>query len=180
MKSTVPVGTADKVEQLIKDFLAHQQGYEIRTIQAAIKVNREQKTILFKKACKRLITFSGLKVAVLGLTFKRGSDDLREAPSLENIPLLLEAGAVIFTYDPARSENFKNLFPEEVTYAENPEIALKDANVCFIFTEWNDIKNMPPTKYKQCIRIPLVYDGRNIYNVDDMRRASVEYYSIAR
>ena len=68
-------------------------GYELRTVKAAVDINKDQKTMLYKKACKRLITFNGLKVAVLGLTFKPGTDDLREAPSLENVPLLLEHDA---------------------------------------------------------------------------------------
>ena len=69
-------------------------------VKAAIAVNNDQKTILFRKASNRLITFNGLKVAVLGLTFKPGTDDLREAPSLENVPLLLEQGAEVYAYDP--------------------------------------------------------------------------------
>ena len=75
-------------------------------VKAAIAVNNDQKTILFRKASNRLITFNGLKVAVLGLTFKPGTDDLREAPSLENVPLLLEQGAEVYAYDPAGSDNF--------------------------------------------------------------------------
>lgn len=75
------------------DYLARQNGYELRTVKVAIAINNDQKTILFRKASNRLITFNGLKVAVLGLTFKPGTDDLREAPSLENVPLLLEQGA---------------------------------------------------------------------------------------
>jgi UDPglucose 6-dehydrogenase len=68
--------------------------------------------MLYKKACRRLITFNGLKVAVLGLTFKPGTDDLREAPSLENVPLLLEQGADIYAYDPVGADNFKKKYPE--------------------------------------------------------------------
>ena len=88
-------------------YLARQNGYELRTVKAAIDVNKDQKTILYRKASKRLITFSGLKVAVLGLTFKPGTDDLREAPSLDNVPLLLEQGADIYAYDPVGMNNFK-------------------------------------------------------------------------
>jgi len=85
------------------EYLARQNGYELKTVKAAIDVNKDQKTMLYKKARKRLITFNGLKVAVLGLTFKPGTDDLREAPSLENVPLLLEQGADIYAYDPVRA-----------------------------------------------------------------------------
>jgi UDPglucose 6-dehydrogenase len=125
------------------EHLAEQHGYKLRTVKAAIDVNNDQKTILYKKANKRLITFSNLKVAVLGLTFKPGTDDLREAASLMNIPLLLEQGADIFAYDPVGTANFKRIYPEgshgrgSIKYVTNSDEALALANVCFIFTEWN-------------------------------------------
>lgn len=168
------------------EYLARQNGYELRTVKAAIDVNNDQKTMLYKKACRRLITFCGLKVAVLGLTFKPGTDDLREAPSLYNIPLILEQGAEIFAYDPVGIDNFKKKYPEGIIgkgcirYVENIEKSLDGANVCFIFTEWDEIKAVRPTDYKKLMRTPLVYDGRNIYRVDDMKNAGVEYYSIGR
>lgn len=168
------------------EYLAKQNGYELRTIKAAIDVNKDQKTKLFKKASNRLITFNGLKVAVLGLTFKPGTDDLREAPSLENIPLLLENGAEIYAYDPVGRNNFEKKYPEGksgqgfIHYVDNIESALNDANVCFIFTEWKDIKEIKPEIYKKLMRTPLVYDGRNIYNIEEMRNNEVEYYSIGR
>ncbi|MEM5016263.1 UDP-glucose/GDP-mannose dehydrogenase family protein [Metabacillus indicus] len=168
------------------EYIARQHGYELRTVKAAIEVNNEQKIKLFKEASKRLITFNGLKVAVLGLTFKPGTDDLREAPSLENIPFLLENGADIYAYDPVGRENFSKLYPEgkghkgSIKYVDTSESALKDANVCFIFTDWEEIKSVTPTIYKELMRTSLVYDGRNIYSVQEMQEAGVEYYSIGR
>jgi len=174
------------------DYLAKQNGYELRTVKAAIDVNKDQKILLYKKACQRLITFNGLKVAVLGLTFKPGTDDLREAPSLENVPLLLEQGADIYAYDPVGNDNFKKRFPEtgtesegkygkgSIKYVESVEEALQGANVCFIFTEWGEVKAVKPDDYKRLMRTPLVYDGRNIYGMEDIKESGVEYYSIGR
>ncbi|MBU5474533.1 MAG: UDP-glucose/GDP-mannose dehydrogenase family protein [Clostridiales bacterium] len=162
------------------EYLARQNGYQLRTVKAAIEVNKEQKTLLLHKAMKRLITFQGLKVAVLGLTFKPGTDDLREAPSLENIPLLIQAKANIYAYDPVGADNFKKRYPEGVTYVSTPEEALKGANVCFIFTEWGEIKAVKPEEYAKLMQTPLVYDGRNIYQPKEMLEAGVEYYSIGR
>lgn len=168
------------------EYLARQNGYELKTVKAAIDVNTDQKTLLYKKASRRLITFNGLKVAVLGLAFKPGTDDLREAPSLENVPLLLAQGADIYAYDPVGVDNFKRRYPEgensrgSIKYAENVEEALKGANVCFIFTEWGEIKAVKPEDYNKLMRTPLVYDGRNIYEVKEMKEARVEYYSIGR
>ncbi|HPT77503.1 MAG TPA: UDP-glucose/GDP-mannose dehydrogenase family protein [Candidatus Atribacteria bacterium] len=168
------------------DYLARQHGYELRTVRAAIDVNRDQKLLLYKKADNRLITFNGLKVAVLGLTFKPGTDDLREAPSLDNVPLLLERGADVYAYDPVGADNFKRLYPEgkikngSIRYVGSPLHALEGANVCFIFTEWNQIKEVRPEVYKKLMRTPLVYDGRNIYDLEEMKNAGIEYYSIGR
>lgn len=162
-------------------YLAEKHGYRLKTIEAAVEVNKNQKIRLFQKASERMITFKGLKVAVLGLTFKAETDDLREAPSLDNIRLLLENGANnIFAYDPVGTENYKKKYPIEINYVKNPEDALRDANICFVFTEWNQIKNLKPETFKQLMKTPLVYDGRNIYNLDDMEKAGVEYYSIGR
>lgn len=161
-------------------YLAKQHGYKLKTVEAAVDVNAEQKTKLFKKASDRLITFNGLKVAVLGLAFKPGTDDLREAPSLDNVELLLKQGAKIYAYDPVAVDNFKKKYPDQLTYVNNPEEALQDANVCFIFTEWKDIKNVKPVEYANLMKTPLVYDGRNIYDLEEMKEANVEYYSIGR
>ena len=161
-------------------YLAKKNGYTLRTVQAAVDVNKAQKTKLFRKASDRLITFDHLKVAVLGLAFKAGTDDLREAPSLDNVALLLEQGADIYAYDPVAEDNYKKKYPTEIHYVTNPEDALRNANVCFIFTEWDEIKAVKPETYKKLMRTPLVYDGRNIYDLDEMKNAGIEYYSIGR
>lgn len=167
-------------------YLAKQNGYKLRTVEAAVDVNAEQKTKLFQKASNRMITFQNLRVAVLGLAFKAGTDDLREAPSLDNVKLLLENGADIYAYDPIAADNFKKHYPEgrfakgSIHYVKTPEEALQDANICFVFTEWGEIKAVPAAKFKELMSIPLVYDGRNIYKTQDMQDAGVEYYSIGR
>lgn len=162
-------------------YIAKQHGYRLKTVEAAVDVNAEQKIKLFKKASDRMITFNGLKIAVLGLTFKAGTDDLREAPSKDNIKLLLQSGADnIYAYDPVGEGNFKRLYPTEIKYTKTPQEALKDANICFIFTEWDEIRAVKPEEYKELMKTPLVYDGRNIYNVEEMKKNGIEYYSIGR
>lgn len=159
-------------------YLAQQQGYELKTVKAAIEVNKNQKLVLLKKAREKFKTFKGLNVAILGLTFKPGTDDLREAPSLDNIPILLEEGANIKAYDPVGTENFKKRYPNEIIYTNTPQEVLKDADICFIFTEWDEIKKIKPEEYKNLMKTAIIYDGRNIYNLDEM--SNVEYYSIGR
>lgn len=167
-------------------YLANKNGYRLRTVEAAVDVNTEQKIKLFQKATDRMITFHGLKVAVLGLTFKPGTDDLREAPSLDNVPLLLEQGANIYAYDPVGRNNFEKRYPTgvhskgSIQYVNTIEEALREAHICFIFTEWPQVKAIRPEQYQNWMKTPLVYDGRNIYALADMRNAGVEYYSIGR
>ncbi|MCI8375962.1 MAG: UDP-glucose/GDP-mannose dehydrogenase family protein [Lachnospiraceae bacterium] len=162
------------------EYLARQNHYELKTVKAAIEVNKEQKILLYKKASQRLITFHGLKVAVLGLTFKPGTDDLREAPSLDNIPLLLEAGADIYAYDPIGAARFRERFPEGIQYTDTIEEALQGANVCFAFTEWEEIRSVTPGQFKKWMRTALLYDGRNMYDKSAMEQAGVEYYGVGR
>ena len=167
-------------------YLANQHGYRLKTVEAAVDVNLAQKTRLYEKACQRMITFQGLKVAVLGLAFKPGTDDLREAPSLDNIELLLKGGAQVMAYDPAAAENFEKRYPAgengrgSIRYVDTPEEALKGANICFVFTEWQEIKAVRPEVFQELMRNPLVYDGRNVYDVQAMKEAGIEYYSIGR
>ena len=167
-------------------FLAKEHGYQLKTVEACVEVNTAQKIRLFEKAKERMISFNGLKVAVLGLTFKAGTDDLREAPSIDNIRLLLQAGADIYAYDPKGVERAGQLFPEgklekgSMTYVDSVEEAFKEANICFVFTEWSQIKQITPAQFKEKMHTPLVYDGRNLYDPKQMKAAGVEYYSIGR
>ncbi|NDL66969.1 UDP-glucose dehydrogenase family protein [Anaerotalea alkaliphila] len=168
------------------EHLGRQHNYRLRTVQAAIDVNEDQRTLLFRKARNRLISFRGLKVAVLGLTFKPGTDDLRGAPALSNIPLLLEQGALVTAYDPAGQERCRALHPEGeegeggIRYANSVREALEGAGACFVFTEWPEILSLSPQDFKQRMRTPLVYDGRNIYDRLAMLEAGVEYHAVGR
>ena len=125
-------------------------------------------------------TLKGLNIGILGLTFKPKTDDLREAPSIENIRNLLEEGACITAYDPVGMENFKRLFNFDIKYAENMEDAIKNMDAVMIFTEWNEFKNIKPETFKKYMKSPNVYDGRNCFNVDEMKKAGINYKSIGR
>lgn len=155
-------------------------GYSLKTVEAVMEINENQKLKLYNKALKKIKSFDRLKVAVLGVTFKPGTDDLRESPAIENINLLLKGGANVHIYDPIGIENARKIYRNKISYTVNYKESLKNADVCFIFTEWNEIKNIKPEEFKKFMAIPLVYDGRNIYDLDKMSKAGVEYYSIGR
>lgn len=160
-------------------YLAAQHNYKLTTVDAAVEVNEAQKTRLFEKAKKRFISFDGLEICLLGVTFKAGTDDLREAPSVVNAELLLKAGAKLRFYDPAGAPRFSARFPEAVCAASAAE-ALSGAGCCFVFTEWPEIAALSAETFKTHMKIPLVYDGRNIFDPAAMARAGVEYHSIGR
>lgn len=168
-------------------WLSVQSGVELKTVKACIEVNKEQKIRLFKKLKADLKNLKNLNVAVLGLTFKPGTDDLREAPSIDNIELLLDAGVNVRAYDPISIESFKKKISYKLTddsvsgtinYYDNIDDAISGADVAFIMTEWPEIKNYDINKYKTLMKTPRVYDGRNCYGLADTK--DIIYKSIGR
>lgn len=161
-------------------WLASFNDNELKTIKAAIEVNESQKMKLYKKARKYYDDFRGLTIAVLGLTFKPGTDDLREAPSLVNIPLFLEDGANIRAWDPVGVENYKKHYPTEITYCDSIEHALDGADLCLIFTEWKEIREMDVTAFEKHMKQAIILDGRNCFDLKVFRNTHVLYESIGR
>ncbi|MED4588167.1 UDP-glucose dehydrogenase family protein [Priestia flexa] len=162
-------------------WLSEEEGYILRTVKAAIEVNEKQKFKLIKMAREDFPFFKGLKVAVLGLTFKPGTDDLREAPSVPNIQLLLDEGAEVQVYDPIGMEKFKKIYSNnQIIYRNTIEDTLKEADLCFIFTEWDEFKNMDVELFNKHMKSPFIYDGRNCFELSKMKKVKVNYKSIGR
>ena len=169
-------------------WLANFHDYEIKTVKAAIEVNELQKIKLFKKSRKYYDSLEGLTVAVLGLTFKPGTDDLREAPSLVNVPLILDDGAKIHAWDPVGVENFERSLAKDggvsingnqIIYYDTPQETLRDTDICFIFTEWPEVKALTPEDFLQ-MKQPIILDGRNCFSVEKMKEYPLIYDSIGR
>ena len=152
---------------------------ELKTIKAAIEVNEQQKLLLIKKARKYHDSFENLKIAVLGVTFKPGTDDLRDAPSLVSIPIFLDDGADVRVYDPVGENNLKKVFKDEITYCKTPQEALTNADICFIFTEWSDIKELKYDDFT-LMKTVIIFDGRNCYDLREVEKHPVIYESIGR
>ena len=161
-------------------WLSSHNGYELKTVKAAIEVNEAQKLRLVRKANNLVDSFEGIKVAVLGLTFKPETDDLREAPSIPNIQYLIERGADVIAYDPVGIENAKKIFNNSIRYTTSIDEAIENADICFIMTEWKQILDYDIANYKNKMKRPLVLDGRNCYRLDSMKDIGIEYYSIGR
>jgi len=161
-------------------WLARYHDYELKTIKATIEVNENQKVRLFKKAKKYYSSFNGLTVAVLGLAFKPGTDDLREAPSLDVIHMLAEEGAAIRVWDSAATDNFLHQYPNLATPCQTIDDAINDADICLIMTEWDEVKSYAPERFARFMKTPIVIDGRNCYSVASFVGSGVLYDSIGR
>ncbi|MDD2627571.1 MAG: UDP-glucose/GDP-mannose dehydrogenase family protein [Clostridia bacterium] len=162
-------------------WLSKQNDVEIKTIKACIEINKTQKIKMFKKYKKICDNnMAGKNVAVLGLTFKPETDDLREAPSIDNVNLLLDYGANVTVYDPIGMNNFKKIYGDKLTYARNIDEAISNKDSVFILTEWKEIKEYDVTKYKELLKDPIVLDGRNCYSLKEMKDAGIIYYSVGR
>ncbi len=154
--------------------------HEFDLLKAVIRVNNEQRKLLVQKAKKRFGSLKGKVIALLGLSFKPGTDDMREAASIVVVEMLVEEGAIVKAYDPAAMENAKKLLPHEVIFTGSIDEAVKDADAVFIMTEWDEIVNYDLSKLKNLMHVPLIYDGRNCFPLVEVMKQKVEYYSVGR
>lgn len=161
-------------------WLAIFNDYEIKTVKAAIEVNENQKLKMIKKVFRYYKNLKGLTVAVLGLTFKPNTDDLREAPSLANISMLIDEGCNIKAWDPVGVENYKKLYPNEINYCSTIQETLRDADICLIFTEWDEVKKLDIKEFERLMKTPIVIDGRNCYELEQFKDTNIVYDSIGR
>ena len=152
----------------------------IHIVESVIEVNESRKRAMAGKiidGCGGNI--AGLTIAVLGLTFKPNTDDMREAPSLEIVPALSQAGATVRLYDPEGMDEARGLFGEASCYADAYE-TIEGADALVIITEWNEFRALDLHKVKRLLRRPLVVDLRNIYEPTEMAAAGLDYISIGR
>lgn len=161
-------------------WLACDNGYEIKTIKAAIEVNELQRYKLLKLARERFSTLNNIEISVLGATFKPNTDDLRESPAVDNIKKLLLCNAKISVYDPVGGENLKKVFKDDINIASSIDECIKNSELVFIFTEWDEIKNYNIDNYIKYMRTPIIFDGRNCYDLKILKDKRLEYYSIGR
>ncbi len=155
-------------------------GYDFRLLRAATEVNRERPPHFVEKIRKVLAPLDDKIIAVLGLAFKSNTDDMREAKSIEVIARLLELGARVRAYDPVAIPNARRVLPPGVVYCDSPYGAADGADGLALVTEWNEFKFLNLERIRALMRRPLVFDGRNLWEPERMRRVGFEYYSIGR
>lgn len=167
------------VNALIKTSI--DRGSEMKLLTLVDKVNKAQKTVIVDKVLKHFGNdIKGKKFAAWGLSFKPNTDDMREAPSVVIINKLLELGAQVSAYDPAAVENAKFYLGDSIQYVENQYDALKDAEALLIFTEWNEFRNPSFTAIESLLKNKIIFDGRNIFDVEKMKELGFTYFSIGR
>jgi UDPglucose 6-dehydrogenase len=153
----------------------------IRLLKIVDEVNKMQKQILVKKVLMHFKNnIKGKKIAVWGLAFKPNTDDMREAPSITIIKALHKAGARLTGYDPAAMDKAKLYLKDVLEYAQNQYDLLENADALLILTEWNEFRNPDFDIIKSLMTLPLIFDGRNIYDPEKMRKLGFSYYSIGR
>lgn len=154
--------------------------YEFELLKSVIYVNNKQRSLLVQKAKKKLGNLAGKQVAILGLAFKPNTDDIREAASIVIAQELVAMGAVIKAYDPVAMNNATQFLPSEVEYMRSIDKTIQDADVTFIVTEWDEIKNYPLSKYVKLMKQANIFDGRNCYDLNEVRKFELYYSSIGR
>lgn len=158
---------------------ARENGHEMRILQAVEDVNDDQKSVLFDKISKHFKgDLKGKSFAIWGLSFKPKTDDMREAPSLVIIEKLLGAGASVKAYDPVAMHEAKKELGEQIEYSKDPNDALIDADALLIVTEWPEFRTPNFKVMGKLMKSKLVFDGRNIYDLEEMTEHGFDYYCI--
>lgn len=157
---------------------AREHNHEMRILQSVEDVNEAQKSVLFRKVKNRLGDLKGKHFGIWGLSFKPNTDDMREAPSLVIIDLLLKEGATITAYDPVAMDEAKHLIGDKINYAEHEFDAVQDADALLVVTEWSEFRVPDFNELKERLKTPLIFDGRNIFEKEQMDSLGFEYHCI--
>lgn len=160
--------------------VARECGYDFTLLNEVMRINEDQRQRFLRKVRTALWTLKGKRLAVLGLAFKGGTDDVRESPAISIIQSLLAEKCSIVAYDPAAIERAKPLVKGEITYAENPYDAAQGADALLILTDWDEFAGLDLERLRKLLRYPIVVDGRNLYRREEMERRGLMYVSVGR
>lgn len=167
------------VQALIRT--ADENGYSLDILKAVESVNYRQKTVLFEKISRHFNgNLKGKRFAMWGLSFKPKTDDMREAPSLTIIEQLLKAGASIVAYDPVAMQEGKRILGEKIEFADDQYSACVDADALILVTEWNEFRLLNFKVLQKLLKNKIIFDGRNIYNPEELAEQSFIYYGIGK
>ena len=160
---------------------AEDHGADVGIVNEVVTYNDTRK----RSMADRIIASAGgniddKTVAVLGLSFKPETDDMRDSPSLDILPALVDAGALVRAYDPKAMEEARTMLPDATIFTDSAVACLEGADVAVVVTEWNEFRALTPAHYLDAMRGSVLVDLRNIYRPEDMREAGLSYHSIGR
>jgi UDPglucose 6-dehydrogenase len=159
---------------------ASAKNYDFQILKAVETVNERQKVRLLSKMKHHFGSLKGKRIGVWGLAFKPKTDDMREAPSVPLISALVDLGAVVTAYDPEAMEVAREIFGTRVAFADKSYGALSGADALVLVTEWSEFREPDWQKIKKMMRTPAIFDGRNLYNPDQLRGLGFTYVSMGR
>ncbi len=160
--------------------LGKEKNIDLNTINATIKTNKYQKKRVTNKLLHLLDNdIKNKKIAILGLSFKPNTDDIRESASLYIVSSLIKLGAHLNVYDPAAMENFKFVYPD-IHYSENWRDCVKDTDACIILTEWNEFRGIDLSELKTLLKSPILLDAKNIFSIKKLKNLEYSYDNIGR
>ncbi|MED4044785.1 UDP-glucose/GDP-mannose dehydrogenase family protein, partial [Priestia aryabhattai] len=155
--------------------------HDFKLLKSVIEVNNNQQRVLIDKIKKRFNNdLAGKKVAMLGLAFKPNTDDMREAASIVIANELLELGMSIKAYDPVAISTAKEYMPNQVQYCDSITQTLEESDFAVILTEWDEFKSMDFSIIRDYLKLPILFDGRNCFELSDLQNQNIEYHSIGR
>lgn len=162
--------------------IAEDLGVDFSFLREVQRINGARVDRLLKKLDQALWVVKNKTIGVLGVAFKPNTDDIRDAPSLKAIPRLIERGAILRIYDPHAVHRMADLYPpdDRLTYVESPDAAAAGADALVILTDWDEFRSLPWERLRRLMRTPVVVDGRNLFEVAEMRRWGFEYYTLGR
>ncbi|HLX13266.1 MAG TPA: UDP-glucose/GDP-mannose dehydrogenase family protein, partial [Bacteroidota bacterium] len=164
------------LEQTSRDYR-----YDFKILSAVQHVNRDQRIHFFNKISKYFRgKLKGKTIAVWGLAFKPNTDDMREAPAITIVNQLLKHGAKVHVHDPIAIDEGKRHFGNKVKYFDNNYLALKGASALAVITEWNEFRRPDFKRMKSLLKVPVIFDGRNIYDPNIVRGLGFEYFGVGR
>jgi len=160
--------------------IAASNNLELGIVKSAVEANEKQKSIMIDKIKNGIGDIKGRTIAVLGLSFKPNTNDMREAPSVSIIDNLLKGKARIRAFDPIAMDDAKTIFHAKIKYAKGPYDCVKGADAVIIMTEWNEFRNLELLKIKTLMKSPNFFDLRNIYEPEKMKRLGFNYFCVGR
>lgn len=160
--------------------MAEEHGVKLGIVEAAVEANERQRVLMIEKIKNNFgKDLKGITLAVLGLSFKPNTDDIRDAPSLSIIKGLISSGAKIKAYDPVSMQEVKKIFPD-VKYCKDPYDAIDGSDAVIIITEWNQFRNLDLQRIKKLLKEPYFFDLRNIYDPQKLKALGFKYFSVGR